>query len=145
MSLHTPRVALEKPTPHRPGDVHFVGISNEVDMRIERIALGSVKDRASRNIQTWIECCADNGVVTICLDTSIGKCQYDASTIFHHALASNDDHFIVTDGFDGKQDIYIPDEEIRSLARDILAAVPGSMGQINLAVNFSPVDLSVPF
>jgi len=119
-------------------------------MQIEKIALGSVKDRAGRTIAAWIECRvdrdkADDGKVIVCLDAEIGKCHYEASTIFQHALSSSDEYFIVTDGFDGKQDIYIPDEEIRSLAKNVLEAIPGTMGRIRMIVDFAPVDMSVPF
>ena len=144
MSLHTARVIPEKRISCPPAAVHFAGVEKGIDMKIERITLENIKDHLDRYMRVWIDVTKEHP--TVCLDPYDGRHggEYAMETIIEAAIKSDDD-FIMTDGFDGKQDIRINASEIRKPARNILTVLPVWVGSFNVKVQFEPCDHSAPF
>ena len=113
-------------------------------MLIERIILCNVIDSDSQSYSTWIQFKSQSRPTIVFCSKHGKKDNFYIESVFMSA-GLEDEHFIICDGFDGKQDIKIPLTEIKKLCKQILFAVPGTIGRLELQVSFIPADPSLPF
>jgi len=74
-----------------------------------------------------------------------GGSHYLATVLGAAATYENEDEFILTDGFDGSQDIHILTHWVRALATSAMNALPRLVGTLELSVKFIRDDPRIPF
>lgn len=113
-------------------------------MKIDRIVLSDVTDDRGNSYNTWIDTSKEE--ITVCFDgKGRPRCDYYLHTLIEYVLRENESEFIVTDGFDGTDDVSIKRSEIETVVRDALTVLPGRIGSISVKTVFEPCDPRVPF
>ncbi len=114
-------------------------------MEIKRVMLPGVTARNGQAIRCWLH--SNDKYILVRFDVTGGG-DYCLEDVLKHALTCGaDDHFVMTDrcNVDGRDDIEIPSEEIKTLSKFIFSAIPGLIGKLKLSVEFEPSDPNVPF
>jgi hypothetical protein len=114
------------------------------------IPLIDIFDVKERRIQTALIVPKDHGSTQACVrfDMPFGLGgSYYLSTILEVALVYEDHgSFIITDCHDGSDDVYVPVNWVRQLAKSAMKALPHESGSLVLSVTFHHKDpMDIPF
>jgi len=109
-------------------------------MLIERIVLGDVKDTCDFVYHTWIDVTKDRPEIVLCSDSGGPKYSYYIESIFIFVLEEKESLFL-----DYGQGIEIRLNEIKDLCKQIISAIPRSIGTLETRVDIAPCDPRVPF
>jgi hypothetical protein len=115
-------------------------------MEFPLIDIYDVKERA---IHTTLIVPDEDGSTNVLVRFDVpfgaGGSHYLATVLNASATYANESEFVLTDGFDGTQDTYIPAHWIRTLAASAISALPRLVGTFEVLVQFVRDDPRIPF